>query len=89
MAHHELKTDPDVFDAVVRGEKTFAIRQNHDRDYQVGDWLQLKKTVYSGEQMAEGKPLEYTGDEIGVRASYILRGPRYGLADGWVIMSIQ
>lgn len=85
---HELKTDPEVFDAVKRGEKTFEIRKD-DRGFAVGDSLWLRKTVHTGEEMKAGKPLYYEGDPLVVRVSYILRGPVYGLADGWVIMSIE
>lgn len=84
---HTLKTDPDVFDAVASGQKTFEIRWN-DRNYQVGDELILRKTRYTGEQMIEGLPLEYIGEPIRATVTYILHGPVYGLARGWVIMGI-
>lgn len=71
MQTHELKTDPEVFDAVAAGLKTFEIRYD-DRGYQVGDQLILRKTRYTGAEM-----------------SHILRGPCYGLADGWVIISLE
>jgi hypothetical protein len=87
MTIHELKTDPEVFDAVADGLKTFEIRYD-DRGYQIGDQLILNKTRYTGEEMKQGKPLEYL-DSYGATVSYILRGPIYGLADGWVIMSLQ
>lgn len=85
---HELKTDALVFDAVKRGEKTFEIRKD-DRDFVVGDVLILRKTVHSGEEMKQGAPLYYEGEPLRQRVSYILRGPCYGLAAGWVIMSIE
>lgn len=85
---HELKTDPDVFSAVYNGDKNFEIRFN-DRDFKVDDDLVLRETKYTGEQMNhEDKPLEYTGREYRCIVGYILHGPRYGLAEGWVIMSI-
>lgn len=85
---HEVKTDPEVFEDVLAGLKTFEIRRD-DRSYAVGDILLLKKTRYRAEQMREGKPLEYTGAVTEVGVSHILRGPIFGLADGWVIMSIR
>lgn len=100
MQIHELKTDPQVFDAVAEGRKTFEIRKD-DRGFAVGDLLMLRKTKHTGQEMrsyphpdhpgriVEGKPLKYVGQPLYVRVTYILRGPIYGLADGWVIMAIQ
>lgn len=85
-AIHELKTDSEVFQAIYGGYKTFEIRFN-DRDFQVGDELWLKETVYTGKEMKEGKPLKYTGRSYNLNISYILMGPIYGLQEGWVIMS--
>jgi hypothetical protein len=85
---HELKTDPEVFDAVQRREKTFEIRKD-DRGYKVGDGLLLKRTQYTGAEMAQGQPLVYTGEKEARMVTHILRGPCYGLAEGWCIMSID
>ena len=87
MQAHELKTDPEVFDAVAEGRKTFEIRYD-DRGYEEGDQLILRKTRYTGEEMKQGKPLEYL-DDYGATVSHILRGPCYGLKEGWVIMSLE
>jgi hypothetical protein len=59
-----------------------------DRDYQVGDILCLRQTTYTEEEMASGLPLQYTGLSILVVVKDILRGPIYGLEDGYVIMSV-
>lgn len=83
-----LKTDPDVFEFSWHGAKTFEIRFN-DRDFEVGDHLVLRETVYSGKQMRNGRPLEYTGRQIEVEVTHILFGPIYGLLEGWVIMSVK
>jgi hypothetical protein len=84
---HELKTDPGVFDAVAAGLKTFEIRRN-DRGFRVGDTLVLRRTQYSGAAMAQGEPLVYTGESLKRSVSHVLHGPAYGLADGWVILSL-
>lgn len=85
---HELKTDSAVFHDVRAGEKTFEIRKN-DRNFQVGDTLLLRETAFTGNAMANlGAPLKYTGDELTVTVTYIIKGPVYGLADNWCIMSI-
>lgn len=83
---HELKTDPLVFEAVYLGVKTFEIRRD-DREFKIGDTLFLRETQYTGAQMATGKPLIYTHREAYRTVSHILRGPLYGLADGWAILS--
>lgn len=82
---HVLKTDPATFCASVDGKKTYEIRLN-DRDYQVGDLLQLRETVRSGADMKLLRlPVEYTGRRHTERISHILSG--YGLQEGWVILS--
>lgn len=86
---HRLKTDPLVFDAVKKGEKTFEIRFD-DRGFEVGDMLVLRRTEFSAFDMDNyNKPLRYTGECEHRTITYILRGPAYGLNVGWVIMSIK
>lgn len=86
MATHELKTDSNVFQLTVEGKKDYEIRYD-DRDFAVGDILMLKETKYSGYQMKQGKPLEFTGRSIFKRINSILTG--YGLKDGWVILNVE
>ena len=57
---HELKIKPEYFAAVFFGEKTFEIRNNADRNFQVGDTLMLK--AWDG---------EFTGDFVEKVVSYI------------------
>lgn len=83
---HELKTDPEVFQALWDGRKTFEIRYD-DRAFMEDDDLILRETFYTGEEMRQGKPLTYTGRDYEFHVLYILRGPIYGLQKGWVIMS--
>ena len=82
MNQHRLKTDPKHFNAVTRSGKNFEIRKD-DRDFQVGDKLILMETVYTGEQMDIGYDLIFTGREIAMSVTHILRGPIYGLEEGW------
>lgn len=88
MKTHALKTDPLVFDDVAKGLKTFEIRKD-DRGYQVGDRLFLERTRYTGAEMQAGFPLEYTGEKLTAIVTHILKGPMYGLAESWVILSIK
>ncbi|ORJ13416.1 hypothetical protein A7D02_07320 [Aeromonas salmonicida] len=57
---HELKIKPEYFAAVFFGEKTFEIRNNADRNFQVGDTLLLK--AWDG---------EFNGDFVEKVVSYI------------------
>lgn len=83
---HELKTDPEVFQAAWDGRKTFEIRLN-DRDFQVGDSLYLLETLHTGEEMRSGAPLVYTGRTQMKVVSHMLTG--YGLAPGWCCLSYE
>lgn len=85
---HELKTDPDVFDAVFNRIKTYEIRMD-DRGYQCGHYLRLRETRHTGVEMAAGKPLVYTGRVCVQKVNHILYGPIYGLEKGWVIMNFD
>lgn len=82
---HVLNTDREVFGAVLRGEKTAEIRLD-DRDFRVGDELQLLETVSTSAEMRAVAPLEFTGREAIKTISHVLRG--YGLLPGWVCLSI-
>jgi len=91
--NHELKTDPVVFQAMIDGGKTYELRKD-DRGFSVGDMLTLRETKYAGWQMHNNHPLpnlplEYTGRATGRVVTHILRGPIYGLAEGWVILSCK
>lgn len=83
---HELKTDPEVFAAVLADRKTHEIRFN-DRGFQVGDELLLRETAHSGTEMAARPdiPLIYTDRAVRRTVSHIQTG--YGLTDGWCILS--
>lgn len=87
MTEHLLKTDPEVFQASWDDMKGFELRKN-DRDFRPSDRLRLLETVHSGKEMADGKPLDYTGRAIESVVDYILHGPIYGLQEGWVILSV-
>ena len=93
MAVHELKTDPEMYQAVAEGKKAFDIRKA-DRSFAVGDILLFRETKYTGIQMSwddirgSGKPLVYTGRKMEVKVTYTLHGPIYGIQSGYCIMSI-
>lgn len=71
---HELKIMPEYFEAVASGRKTFEVRRC-DRLYTDGDTLRLKE--YNGHC--------FTGRELSVLATYILRDRNY-CKDGFCII---
>lgn len=96
---HKLKTWPDYFQAVWEGRKKFDLRRD-DRDYQVGDMLLLReydpgkpKGCPQGCPLRhlhdwERPPVCYTGRELTARIDYVMRGGRFGLKRGNVVLSI-
>lgn len=74
---HELKIWPEYFEEILAGTKTFEVRKN-DRDFKTGDILLLMETI---DDM-------HTGRGVSKTISYILQGGQFGIAEGYVIMSL-
>lgn len=77
---HDLKTWPTPYDAVAAGLKPWELRLN-DRDYRVGDRLRLRRWVPVAES--------YSGEETTRQVAWLLKGPAFGLPEGYVIMSLS
>jgi ASC-1-like (ASCH) protein len=77
---HELKCWHEYFVDVKSGKKTFEVRLNN-RNYRIGHYLHLKDY--------DNILHEYTGDEVFCKVTYVLYGGDFGIADGWVVMSIK
>jgi hypothetical protein len=77
---HELKTWPDPFGAVRRGEKMHEIRKD-DRPFDVDDVLHLREW--------DPKTKSYTGREVKAIVTYITRGGEWGVPEGLCVMSID
>lgn len=75
----ELKTLPDFFMAVARGEKTFEVRKN-DRNFQVGDDLYLREW---------SETTGYTGRKFFKRVSYVLTDPAFGVQPGFAVLGLK
>lgn len=76
---HSLKTAPKFFDAVEDGIKNFEVRKN-DRDYKVGDVLELYKYPDANDT-----------DFIKRRITYIITHEDFpeGVPAGYVVMGIS
>lgn len=84
---HTLKCHPRPFQAMVDGLKTFEFRKD-DRvpSYEVGDRLFIDEwdpDLFDGE--GEGGWTERTLVKL---VTYVLRGPDYGVPDGYCVMAI-
>jgi hypothetical protein len=85
MAEHELKTRPEFFQAIERGDKTFEVRKN-DRGFQRGDTLHLRE--WDPNKTAPGRPAgHYTGNAFTVKVTYVLNG--WGIEPDYVVMGIK
>lgn len=76
MKVHHLKTLPEHFGPVCRGEKTAEVRLD-DRGFAVGDLLVLHE--WDGEK--------HTGASSAQFITHVLKG-FHGLAEGWVMLSM-
>jgi len=87
MAVYNVKSWTHFFQAIKRGEKTHDMRDMKDRDYKVGDILNLQEyDPFSG---------NYSGDEVKVVVTYITSQntpcafSSAALKEGFCILSIQ
>ena len=76
---HTLKTWPEYFIEIEKGRKKFDLRKE-DRLFEIGDKIILQEF-----DPGDG----YSGKEIEKVASYILRGPVFGLKKGHCIISLE
>lgn len=76
---HELKIQTVHFTEVLAGRKTQEVRFN-DRNYQVGDCLNLREIDENG---------HYTGQEMNTQICHVLHGGQFGLVEGWCVLSLK
>lgn len=77
--HRQVKTWPEPFAAVKRGEKRHEFRRD-DRNYQAGDTIEL----------AEWDPIRqaFTGDSVLVLVTYKTPAGSFGVPEGFCVLSI-
>jgi hypothetical protein len=79
---HHLKTWPQFWYAVGRGDKNFEVRKD-DRAYQTGDTLMLE--YYDPE---EPQPV-YHHEPIERIVTFVLPGGQFGIEPGYVVMGLS
>lgn len=79
---HTVKCYPEHFEPLYRGEKTYELRKA-DRPYLVGDYIIVKEHVPGPNGYGT-----YTLRNQKHQITHILRGPCFGLMDGWVLLSL-
>jgi hypothetical protein len=79
MAHHDLKTWPGPYLAVVTGAKRHEIRVD-DRGFAEGDTVTLREW--------DPERRTYTGRQFKFRIGYLSRGPEWGLPVGLCVFSL-
>lgn len=80
---HFLKTLPEYWDAVERGEKTFEVRRD-DRGFQRGDTVVLVRL----DRYANGALLE-SHARLRFTIGWILTGGQFGIEPGYVVLSLH
>lgn len=77
---HKLKTWPEFFERIIRGDKRAEFRLD-DRGFAKGDVLTLQEWSPNN--------LRYSGRKVSVVISDIVRGPHFGIPDGYCMMSFK
>lgn len=88
---HELKTWPDYYKVIESGEKTFEVRKM-DRPFEIGHILLLKEWIWDGPNSYEITSKDdgvYTGRQIKMEITYILKGGKFGVSEGYCVMGIK
>lgn len=76
---HELKLSTEYYEKVFKRIKNFEVRKN-DRGFLVGDGLLLKEYDCVSEK--------YTGRMMIRNIAFILEGGKFGIEQGYVVMSL-
>lgn len=82
---HSLKTWPEMFQAIQRGDKTFECRLD-DRSFCVGDTLALEEFDPTTEYHV---PRGYTGRRVEAVITFKLSGSQFGIESGYCVLSFK
>ena len=82
---HYLKTWPEQYEAVLRGDKRHEFRID-DRGFGVGDVLVLREWVPNPKHPKGGIS---TGRSCTAYVTHINRGPDFGIPEGYAVMTIH
>jgi len=77
---HILKVAQPYWDAIQSGLKPWEFRKN-DRNFQAGDYLHLKEVTQDGE--------DFTGRMLEAEITFMLNGPKFGLPEGYCVMTVS
>ncbi len=80
MRMHTLKTHPEAFAAIVRGEKNFEFRLN-DRDFVKGD----KAILQEWDPVTGGR---VDSPAVVADVGFVLHGPAFGVPAGYCVFSL-
>lgn len=84
---HDLKVWPEYFQPLADRSKNFEVRLN-DRDFSQFDNLILREYDPLQANMNADKD-GYTGRELFAVVSYILKGPGFGIAEGYCVLALK
>lgn len=86
---HVLKCWPGKFEATARGDKTHEIRDNTDRDFQVGDLVILKEFAPTGSCDVATRKTNglFTNNALLREITYVSAGGTWGLPPNICVFS--
>lgn len=93
---HELKVWPEFFDALLDGTKPFDVREVRDRDFAIGDVLELREwdpgRCRDAGSIVDGVDMRYTGRTLRSRVTYVLDLADVcgrAVAPGYVVLGLE
>lgn len=78
---HVLKTWPEEFEALWAGIKKFDYRIDDGRGFKLSDRLELREYFPTRKY--------FTGRVVNATVTHIVRGPMFGVPEGFVVMSLD